>query len=86
MSKQRKRHTPEQIVRKLGQRLATYGVELAEGLVWRDYRHGALWGVIMTVLTSFGVEHTERGDRMFAAMAARHARHAIELDALDVLA
>lgn len=67
-------------------RLSSYGVDLSADQLWRDYRHGALWGVIMTVLTSFGVEHTDRGDRMFAAMASRHARHAIELESLDTLA
>jgi hypothetical protein len=31
------------------------------------------------------VERTDRGDRMFLTMADRHARHALDLDAAEVL-
>jgi hypothetical protein len=31
------------------------------------------------------VERTDRGDQMFMAMADRHALHALDLDAVDVL-
>jgi hypothetical protein len=31
------------------------------------------------------VKRTARGDAMFLAMADRHARHALDLDAADVL-
>jgi aminoglycoside/choline kinase family phosphotransferase len=52
---------------------------------WRDYRHGTWAGLIMAVGASMMVQRTERGDRMFMAMASRHARHALDLDASDVL-
>ncbi len=66
-------------------RLGGYGVKPSADELWNDYRHGSLWGVIMTVLSSIGSARTDRGEVMFAAMANRHARHALELEALDVL-
>lgn len=52
---------------------------------WLDYRRGTWSGLIMAVGASMLVERTERGDRMFLAMASRHAQHAIDLDAADLL-
>ncbi len=66
-------------------RLAAYGVELSADTLWRDYRHGSLWGVIMTVMSSIGTVRTARGDELFAAMIERHAHHAIDLEAHRVL-
>jgi hypothetical protein len=39
----------------------------------------------MAVGASMMVERTDRGDRMFLTMAARHARHALDLEAPDLL-
>ena len=39
----------------------------------------------MDIIAAMGVRQTERGDQMFAAMARRHARHALDLDALALL-
>jgi hypothetical protein len=39
----------------------------------------------MAVAASMLVERTERGDQMFMTMAARHARHALDLNAIDLL-
>jgi hypothetical protein len=52
---------------------------------WRDYRRGSWAGLIMAVAASMLVERTERGDEMFLTMAARHSRHALDLDAIDLL-
>lgn len=53
---------------------------------WRDYRRGTWAGLIMAVAASMLVERTERGDEMFLTMAERHARHALDLDATELLA
>jgi aminoglycoside/choline kinase family phosphotransferase len=53
--------------------------------LWRDYRRGSWAGLVMAVGASMLVERTERGDEMFMAMADRHALHALDLDAVDVL-
>lgn len=48
---------------------------------WEDYRRGSFAGFGVTVIASMIVEQTDRGDRMFTAMAQRHARHALDLGA-----
>jgi hypothetical protein len=52
--------------------------------LWRDYRRGSWSGLVMAVGASMLVERTDRGDQMFMAMASRHARHALDLDAAAV--
>ena len=51
----------------------------------RDYRWGALHGVLIAVLATVMAEHTERGDDMLSLMAIRHAKHAIDLNVLDLV-
>lgn len=53
--------------------------------VEEHYRHGTWAGLVMAVGASMMVQQTERGDRMFLAMAARHAQHALDCDADQVL-
>ena len=53
---------------------------------WADYRRGAFAGFAVTVIASVMVQQTERGDEMFIAMARRHARHALDLGAEELLA
>jgi hypothetical protein len=50
-----------------------------------DYRRGTFAGLVMAIAASMLVERTERGDDMFMAMAHRHARHALDLDAPALL-
>jgi hypothetical protein len=52
---------------------------------WRDYRRGTFTGLIMAIAASMLVERTDRGDEMFMAMASRHARHALDLEAAAVI-
>jgi hypothetical protein len=52
---------------------------------WLDHRRGTWAGLIMAVAASMLVERTDRGDEMFLAMAHRHARHALDLDAPALL-
>ena len=53
---------------------------------WEDYRLYTFAGVVMAVVASMIVTQTERGDEMFVAMATRHLRHAMDLDAASLLA
>jgi len=39
----------------------------------------------MDIIAAMMVQRTERGDEMFAAMANRHARHAIDLGSLALI-
>jgi hypothetical protein len=52
---------------------------------WNDYRRGTFAGFGVTVIASMLVQQTERGDEMFTAMARRHARHALDLGAVEFL-
>ena len=52
---------------------------------WQNYRRGAFAGFAVTVIASMLVQRTERGDEMFATMARRHARHALDLNAQEFL-
>ncbi|HKY16082.1 MAG TPA: phosphotransferase [Microthrixaceae bacterium] len=51
----------------------------------RDYRMGAWTGLMIAIGASMMVERTDRGDEMFMVMASRHSRHALDLDAVEVL-
>jgi hypothetical protein len=53
---------------------------------WHDYRRGTWSGLVMAVAASMLVARTDRGDQMFLTMADRHARHALDLDAIGVIA
>jgi len=66
-------------------RMAAAGVEQTADDCWRDYRFGSLWGMIITVIATMQAEHTERGNDMLTAMAQRHGRQALDLDALALL-
>lgn len=52
---------------------------------WEDYRRGTWAGLVMAVAASMLVERTDRGDEMFMTMAERHALHALDLDAAELL-
>lgn len=52
---------------------------------WDEYCRHAFSGFLMAINASLHVEQTERGDRMFAAMAERPAQMAIDLDSLSLL-
>ncbi len=65
--------------------LSAAGVTPDEEALWREYRLGALSGYFMAVFASMSVERTTRGDEMFAVMAERPARQAIDLDSLALL-
>ena len=65
--------------------LAAAGIDYDADTQWRDYRLGSLWGVVMTVIATILAAETERGNDMLTVMGQRHGRHAIELEALDLL-
>ena len=66
-------------------RMAAAGVTYDAEVCWRDYRLGALWGVVMSVIATVLAAQTERGDAMLTVMAQRHGRHSLDLDALALL-
>lgn len=75
----------EALVRAYHDALTAGGVALSWADCWNGYRRHAFGGIVMDIVAAMVVEQTERGDEMFAAMASRHARHALDLDALSLL-
>jgi Phosphotransferase enzyme family len=75
----------EDLVRAYHQALTGRGVALTWPDCWTGYRRHAFGGIVMDIVAAMFVARTERGDEMFAAMASRHARHALDLDALALL-
>ncbi len=84
LPEQRREHE-ESLVRRYHSQMVDAGVPLTWDECWRGYRRGTVAGLIMAMAASMLVERTERGDEMFMAMAERHARHALDLDALSVI-
>ena len=65
--------------------MAAAGVAYDADTCWRDYRLGALWGVVMSVIATVLAAQTVRGDAMLTVMAQRHSRHSLDLDALALV-
>jgi hypothetical protein len=77
-----RRGVEKEIVRDYHARLVAAGVaDYPFERCFEDYRRGSFSGFAVTVIASMIVGQTERGDEMFVAMARRHARHALDLDA-----
>jgi aminoglycoside phosphotransferase (APT) family kinase protein len=80
-----RRQHEDALVRRYHSALARRGVSLAWTDCWTAYRRNAFGGIVMDVIAAMVVQRTERGDKMFAAMANRHARHALDLESLAFL-
>jgi hypothetical protein len=74
------------VVAEYRSQLNARGIDYSNDDCWRDYRWGTVHGVLISVLAAVMAEQTERGDDMLSLMASRHARHAIDLQALDLIA
>jgi hypothetical protein len=82
-----RRVVEETLVRDYHSGLVTAGVRDYDwDRCWHDYRRGTWAGLVMAVAASNLVERTDRGDQMFLTMASRHARHALDLDAVSAIA
>jgi hypothetical protein len=81
-----RRAAEEDLVRQYHEGLVAAGVTgFGWDRCWLEYRRGTWAGLIMAVAASMMVQRTDRGDQMFLTMARRHARHALDLDAPDVI-
>lgn len=80
-----RREVEDELVRGYRDALGAAGVELAWDRCWEQYRRGTWAGLIMAVGASMLVVRTDRGDEMFLAMAHRHATHALDLGADELL-
>jgi len=82
---EQRRQIEGEVLEDYRRRLEAAGVTYSERDCWRDYRWGTLHGVVIGVLASMMAAQTERGDRMLTLMIRRHAQHALDLDALDLI-
>ena len=76
----------EGLVREYHQRMQAAGVNLSWDDLWSQYRRYTVGGLIMAIIASMLVKRTDRGDDMFVAMAERGGRHALDLEALTLVA
>lgn len=74
------------LVRLYHSALVSRGVPITWADCWIGYRRHAFGGLVMDIVAAMVVQQTARGDEMFTAMANRHAQHAIDLDALALVA
>jgi aminoglycoside/choline kinase family phosphotransferase len=75
-----------ELVAEYHRQLLSYGVpNYSAKQCWDEYRAHAVYGLVLTIPVSMGVQRTERGDRMFAAMARRAADQLIALDSFAAL-
>jgi hypothetical protein len=65
--------------------LGGYGVVVDETEFWHHYVRDTFGGIIMAVVASQIVGSSDRSEAMFAAMATRHTRHALDLDAESLI-
>lgn len=81
-----RREAEQALVRQYHHALVAAGVtDYGWDRCWSDYRRGTWAGLVMAIAASMLVERTDRGDQMFLTMASRHARHAMDLDAVELL-
>lgn len=74
------------LVRSYAAGLRALGVDdVDDDWVWAEYRRFTFAGLIMAIAASMLVVQTERGDDMFMAMTSRHGRHALDLEAEQLL-
>lgn len=75
----------EALVRSYAAGMRAMGIDLDWDDCWQQYRRHTFSGLVMAVAASMLVEQTARGDDMFMAMANRHGRHALDLEAEALL-
>ena len=81
----RREHERSLLDRYRGRLAERFGVELGDDECWTAYRRYAFAGLNMAIIASMLVGRTDRGDDMFMAMAERGGRHALDLDAEELL-
>jgi len=80
-----RRQIERDLVDEYGQALADYGAAVDSDHLWLQYRRDAYAGIVMSVIASQIVGSNDRSEAMFAAMATRHAQHALDLESESLL-
>jgi ecdysteroid kinase len=86
LSVEDRRAHERELVREYHSALSAHGVRgFSWEQCWDGYRRQSFGGVLMAIVASMLVVRTARGDDMFMTTLARHAQHALDLDALELL-
>lgn len=85
LSAEDRRAHERDLVQDYSDRMKSAGVALDRDELWMQYRRYTISGLIMAIAASMMVKRTDRGDDMFIAMAERAGRHALDLDAPQLL-
>lgn len=86
LSTKDRRANERHLIREYHERLVSAGVEDFDfNACWNNYRQFSLYGLIMNVGISAGVQQTERGDAMLLATVTRHADVALDLEAAEFM-
>jgi Phosphotransferase enzyme family len=80
----RRRAHGEELVRAYHEALGPHNTVTIDD-VHEGIRRQSFFGVVMSIVSPMLVERTERGDRMFMTMIARHCAHVLDTGALAVL-
>lgn len=80
-----RREIERDLVDRYGAALTDYGVSVDGAEVWQQYCRDAYAGIIMSVVASQIVGASDRSEAMFAAMATRHTRHALDVQAESLI-
>ncbi|MFC3173724.1 phosphotransferase [Novosphingobium bradum] len=81
-----RRRIEQDLVREYHDAMCASGVkDYTFAQCWSDYRQAAWHGTMYAMAGMAFVRQTERGDRLFATMAQRHARQILELGADEFL-
>jgi hypothetical protein len=80
-----RRRVERRLLDEYAEALTAYGVDVDRDWLWHHYRRDAFAGVVMAVIASQIVGASGRSEAMFAAMATRHAQHALDLDSLALV-
>ncbi|HEY3486295.1 MAG TPA: hypothetical protein VGK49_12975, partial [Ilumatobacteraceae bacterium] len=65
--------------------LDAYGVRLDDDWIWEQYRRESFEGLLMAVIASQVVGSSDRSEALFATMAQRHLRQALDHDAISLV-
>lgn len=84
LSTEDRRANERSLIREYHQRLLAAGVEGFDfNACWDNYRRYSLYGLLMVVGISAGIQQTERGDAMLLEIVRRYADLAIDLEAAE---
>lgn len=82
---ERRREIEHDMIDRYLAELAGRGIDHPRDRCLNEYALGSFHGIFVAMAATTMAEQTERGDALFTLMLNRHGRHALDMDALDLL-